>query len=428
MDNSEIQSLLTEAVKGGDADEVLARCSRRRELILRYADNEIIQPTAVSTARLGITVSFGKCSGSASTGDLSPDGIRRCRKIAEEIARTRPPDPEHMPLVPPQESYPETHSFAENTANLGAEESVQLVKAAIEEAAERNRLLSGSLSVIHGTTAVANSAGLFGENERTVCHFLATGFAGEAAGWAQDVVTDAGDLDAVGTARRALDKAEACRDPVSIDCGRYTVVLEPEASANFFLPLFWGMNARSADEGRSAMSGKEGDRIGGEGISLVSDPSDVECPGAPFTGEGFALKPVSWIEDGYLKNLVTGRYWAQETGREPTGPPSNIIMPGGTATDEEIISRVSRGLLVTRLFYVRSVDPMVLLNTGMTRDGLFLIEDGHIAGAVKNMRWNDSPLDALDRIEQLGVNKRVGSASMPTIMLRDFHFSSKTEF
>ena len=427
MNERDIEALLAKAIEGAEADETLAHYAERRELVVRYAENVVIQPSALETAQLSVTASFGRQSGTAATGDLSPEGLRTCRKRAEAIARSAPADPEHMPLLGPQK-YMETHGYSEATAALDPQDCVGIAAQAIAAAREKSLALSGSFSASAGAAAMANSKGLFGSHRRTHARLLATGFAGSAAGWAQQVETDIRRIDPRRAAQRAMQKALACADPIAVAPGRYTVVLEPAAADDFFVPLFWGMNARAADEGRSPLSGKLGRQIGLPIVSMATDPSDPQCPGAPFVEGGLAQKRVEWIKDGRLLHLVANRYWAQKTGREPTGQPVNILMSGGADDVEGLVRRVERGLLVTRFFYIRRVDPMTLLNTGMTRDGLFLIEAGRLSRGVKNMRWNDSPLDALWRIEALGRPERSGPALMPAVLARDFNFSSATEF
>ena len=176
-----------------------------------------------------------------------------------------------------------------------------------------------------------------------------------------------------------------------------------------------------------------GEKVVDPRVMLVSDPQDPDLLGQPFDGEGFPLGRQAWIENGILKQLAYTRFWAQKQGRQPTGGSNTIKLMGGTTTPEEMVRSTDRGVLVTRLWYLRQVDPRTVLYTGLTRDGTFLIEGGKVTRSIKNFRFNESPLFLLNNLEALGPTERLagteggGDVVMPTIKVRDFNFTSLSD-
>jgi predicted Zn-dependent protease len=238
----------------------------------------------------------------------------------------------------------------------------------------------------------------------------------------------------------------ASRNPVAIEPGRYTVVLEPQAVADLIPLLLGAFNARTAEEGRSPFSkrvaGQDlqpgqpgptllGEKIADERVNLYSDPTDPDIRGNPFDGEGLPTRRRVWIENGVLKNLMYNRFWAQRRGiplSEVGGFGGGLKMVGGTQTVDELIASTPRGILVTRNWYIRGLDQRTASYTGLTRDGTFLIEDGKIARSVKNFRWNESPLLMLNRILAIGQAERVSAGMvMPSLKVSDFNFASISE-
>jgi predicted Zn-dependent protease len=244
-------------------------------------------------------------------------------------------------------------------------------------------------------------------------------------------------------AERAIEKARASRNPVAIEPGRYTVIMESQACADLCRLLGGGfgggpLSARSADEGRSPFTregggNKVGERILDPRVTIVSDPQDPDIRGVPFDNEGFPVARQVWIENGVLKQLAYTRFWAQKQGKQPTGGAGTFKMMGGPTSREEMIRTTPRGVQVTRLWYLRQVDPRTVLYTGLTRDGTFLIENGQITRSLKNFRFNESPLFILNNLEQIGPVERVagseggGGDVLPTIKVRDFNFTSLSD-
>jgi predicted Zn-dependent protease len=277
------------------------------------------------------------------------------------------------------------------------------------------------------------SNGLFAYNQSTDVDFTVTMRTndGTGSGWVKRDFNDVKKFDADEAAKVAIDKAVMSRQAKAIEPGKYTVILEPAASADLLRNMSGSFNARTADEGRSFMSkddgNKMGDKIVDERVNVWSDPLHPDVPTSTWNGSGLPLKKTNWIENGVVKNLAYSRYWAEQKGVEPVPFPSNFIMEGGSASREELIKSTKRGILVTRLWYIRSVDPQTLLYTGLTRDGTFYIENGEIRYPVKNFRFNESPIIMLNNLEALGEQVRINGNLIPYMKIRDFTFTSLSD-
>jgi predicted Zn-dependent protease len=245
-------------------------------------------------------------------------------------------------------------------------------------------------------------------------------------------------LDTFTATQIAASKANGSANAKAIEPGKYTVILEPVAAAYMMENMFRGLDARNADEGRSFMSkpgggNRMGEQLMDEKVTIYSDPFHPELPAATWTDDGQPLEKINWIEKGVVKNLAYSRFWAQKKGVKPVPGPSNIIMEGGTASLDELIKSTERGILVSRLWYIRMVDPQTLLLTGLTRDGTFYIENGVIKHPIKNFRFNESPVIMLNNVEALGKPERTISVEsyrsylIPPMKLRDFTFTSLSD-
>lgn len=303
--------------------------------------------------------------------------------------------------------------------------------------------VAGYLEANGGAHAIATSRGLFAYHASTDVSLSCTARTpdGTGSGYASAGGRTWSAVDAAALGRRAAQKALASRNPTAIEPGRYTVILEPRAVADFIPQIMGSFNARSADEGRSAFSKrgggtKLGEKIVDERVTLLSDPADPDLLGQPFDNDGFPIGRTVWIENGVLKNLAYSRYWAQKKGVAPTGgggggfgrSPAGLRMEGGSKSVDELIAGTDRGVLVTHFFYIRSLDQRTVLLTGLTRDGTFLIENGKITKSIKNFRWNDSPLLSLGRLAEIGRAERVDAGVvMPALKINDFTFSSLSD-
>ena len=243
---------------------------------------------------------------------------------------------------------------------------------------------------------------------------------------------DAAQFDSARDSAIAIEKAVMSREARAIEPGKYTVVLEPAASIGLIRNMMFNFDRRRADEGRSFLAkegggNKLGEKMFDERVTLYSDPTVPEIPVAPWANDGQRRERVVWIDKGVVKNMYCERFWAQKNEIPSVPFPANGVMEGGDAGLQDLIAGTKRGVLVTRTWYIRTVDPQTLLYTGLTRDGTFFIEDGKIAFPIKNMRFNESPVIMLNNIEALGKPERMNGSLIPPMKIRDFTFSSLSD-
>jgi predicted Zn-dependent protease len=331
--------------------------------------------------------------------------------------------------------------YVDATAGVTAADRARAALTALEPARKAGDLQAAGFLVVNtGASAFGNSKGGFAYHRTTRANYTLTvrSADGTGSGWAGAEDNDWAKIDFAKVSNSAIEKARLSRNPVAIEPGRYTVILEPQAVGDLVSLLAFSLQARLADEGRSAFAkagggNKIGERIMDPRVTILSDPQDPQMLLQPFDGQGFPSRRMVWIENGVLKELAYTRFWAQKQGKIPTPGAGSLKMVGGTTTAEEMIRSTPRGILVTRLWYLRSVDPRTILFTGLTRDGTFLIENGKITKAVKNFRFNESPLFMLNNLEAIGPSIRIagaesgGSIVTPTIKVRDFNFTSLSD-
>jgi predicted Zn-dependent protease len=388
-----------------------------------------------------VTVTFGKRRASSSTNVLDDAALRRTVDLASRLARLAPEDPELMPELGPQ-TYEAVDAFVEATADLDAEGRAEVIGRAIGAATAAGKaagtiFAAGYLEANTRAIAVATSHGLFAYHRTTDADFSVTARTpdGTGSGWARGGARDWNAVDPVAIGRIAAQKAVASRNPSEIPPGLYTAVLEPQAVTDLVPLLAGALSARAADEGRSAFSKagggtRIGDKVTDERVTLYSDPADAGLRGQPFDAEGVPLRRIVWIEKGVLRNLAYTRFWAEKQGKQPTGFPgvSGLALVGGSKSTEDLVAGCERGVLVTHFFYIRSLDPRTVLQTGLTRDGAFLIEKGRVTRSLKNFRWNESPLLMLNRLEDIGRPEPTAAGRlMPALRVRDFNFTSLSD-
>ena len=395
-------------------------------------------------ATLTISSRFGKRRASVTTNVLDDAALRGAVENSERVARLAPENPELMPLLGPQR-YVEVAALFRSTIQLDAAARAAAVKDTSDACQEAGLREAGFIHRSAGAECVANSAGLFAYHPSTaVAHTLSVRTPeGDGSGWAGSWHNDWNKaLAPAAVAERAIRKARGSRNAEALVPGKYTVVLEPTAVANLLGLLTGAMNARSADEGRSFFSkrgggNKIGEKVVDERITILSDPQDPDLLQDPFDGEGQPIGRTVWIENGVVQNLVYDRFWADKQGVPPRPQGGGIKLMGGEESVNQLITQVERGLLVTRFWYIRGVDPRTILYTGLTRDGVFLIENGKITRPVRNFRFNESPVAMLNNLVALGKPERVSSSEsgglggtammVPPVVAREFSFTSVSE-
>jgi predicted Zn-dependent protease len=422
-------------------DQMRVNISSERSGNTRFADGSITTSGGVTNTTITVTVTIGKRRASASTNVVDDASLKRTVELAATLAKLSPDDPELMAELGSQAGNT-VNAFVQRTALLDPEIRSGAVSRAIEAAGVAGKsagavFTAGFLEANARAIAVATSNGLFAYHRTTDADFSMTVRTpdGTGSGWATAGSRDWGQVDPASVGRIAAQKAVASRNPQALEPGLYTAVLEPAAVTDLVPLLAGALNARLADEGRSAFSKagggtRIGEQVMDERVTLYSDPADPALLGQPFDAEGLPLSRVVWVERGILRNLSYSRYWAQRQSKQPTGPPfaGGLVLGGGTKSTEEIIAGCERGILVTHFFYIRSLDARTVLQTGLTRDGTFLIERGKITRALKNFRWNESPLLMLNRLEEIGRPLlTTAGRMMPALRIRDFNFASASD-
>jgi predicted Zn-dependent protease len=437
------KALIDRTLSFSKAEETQVTLTGGDRANVRFARNSVTTSGASSGYSLAITSKFGQKAGTVTASEFSDASLQRAVRNAEEIARLSPDNPEAMPLVGPQ-TYADVRTYFEDAANATPDWRAGAVKAALDAAKEKKVDAAGFVETSAQIQAVATSKGQFGYGRFTAADYNLTARTpdGAGSGWASKSYNELRLLQPAALAAAAIDKAARSHSPAAIEPGKYTVVLEPAAMADIIANLAFAADARQADEGRSFFSKKGGGtRVGeaivNEKVTLFSDPAHPLAPAIPFDGEGLPLSRIDWVDKGVLKNLSYSRYWAQKQGKTATPQPGNLVMQGGTSTIDELIAGVERGVLVTRFWYIRALDPQTLVFTGLTRDGLFLIEKGKVTRPVKNMRWNESPIFALNNLDAMTASERtvsgegVGGAGFsivcPAARIREFTFTSGSD-
>lgn len=438
MTRAEARALIGRTVKLSRADAIQVSVVAGDERNIRFADNRITTSGSASDVSVRIQSAFGKRHAVSTTNDVSDAGLERAVRQSEALARLAPEDPESLPLLGHQ-THKEVDGYFESSANVSAEARARAAAITLDATRKAGDLKAAGLLIsTSGIEALGNSSGLFAYHPTTTVDFTTTirTTDGTGSGWAGANHRDWSKINFKATSDRAIAKARMSRNPTAIEPGRYTVILEPQAVGDLVSLMAGALDARSAEEGRGAFSKsgggtRLGEKIVDERVSFISDPADPEILSTPFDDSGQPLSRQLWIENGVLKNLVYSRFWAQKQGKTPTGSPSSLKLEGGTESLDDIIRSTQRGVLVTRFWYIRPVNQRTLLFTGLTRDGTFLIEDGRIARPVKNMRFNESPLFMLGKLEAIGRAERLSGDSsglvMPPLRVRDFHFTSLSD-
>ncbi len=439
LTEAEARTLLQKVLKYSKADECEVNLSGSESGNIRYARNEVSTSGAKSNQNLVVQSAFGKKVGTATIDEFDDASLEKVVRRAEELARLAPENPEYVGILGPQ-TYLKSNGYFASTANLTPEARAEAVAKSLELSRAANLTGAGFMEDTHGYQAMMNSKGLFAYYPSTNVNFSLTVRTadGKGSGYIARGYSDVAKLDNAAATRIAMQKASASASAVALEPGKYTVILEPTAAAVLMENVFFNMDARSADEGRSFLSKpggktKLGEKLMDPRVTVYSDPTNAELPASPWAGDGQAQQKITWIDKGVVKNMFYSRYWAQKQKKQPVPFPNNAIMAGGTASLEDMIKSTQRGILVTKLWYIREVDPQTLLYTGLTRDGTFYIENGKIKHAVKNFRFNESPVIMLNNLETLGKPERVVSTEsdanylIPPMKIREFTFSSLSD-
>ncbi|MEO8428930.1 MAG: TldD/PmbA family protein [Verrucomicrobiota bacterium] len=409
---------------------------------LRFAANGFTTSGRRENATASVTLWIDKKRGSAAANDLDDASLKMAVEEAEQLARFSPLDKEYVPTLGPQR-YQAIGGFVEATVNISLSDRARAVDEIIRACEGAGVIGAGFHHANGSAVGSASKNGNFHYQRSSLVSLSVTARTpdGGSSGYFLRNHFDVAKLDTARVGREAIQKATTSKSPRTLEPGVYPVILEAQAADDL---VRFGFDARSADEGRSPYSApggktKLGERIFDERISVYSDPWQPELPGSTAAQDGMPAQKIYFVRNGVLETLHYSRYWAREKGKEPTPGPVNTIVESSAppASFESMIKAMERGLLVSRFWYIRSVDPRTALFTGLTRDGVWYIENGKIQYPVRNFRFNQSVLELLapGNVEMIGVSERIsgsetqgrGASLTPALKVKQFHFTSQSE-
>lgn len=441
LSHSEIRALAERILQFSRADHCRVNIEYGWRGYSRVAINRITSAGGADRNYATITSVFGKRVASVITNQFDDASLEQAVRNSEAMARLAPENPEYLP-EPDAQVYQDTGGYYESTGELEPLTRAEAAAIAIRQASAEGQIAASYMDVRAGTNAVANSNGLFGSHASTGVAYTLTCRSpdGLQSGWAGD---EANDWNNIESQRIADDAVRKCRTwrKTDLEPGVYTAILEPTAVGMLMLRMMESFNQRPADEGRSFFSRPGGGNRIGENlfdprVTLFSDPAYNDAQTEPFDNVGQPLTRQTWVAGGRLETLSRSRFWAQQQGQTPLPGPSNLIMAGGEDSLEAMIASTARGVLITRFWYIRGLNPRIVSFTGLTRDGTYLIEDGRISRPVTNFRFNQSLTAMLQSVEMLGPSVRVAASEnssvstpivVPALKVRNFNLSSVSD-
>jgi predicted Zn-dependent protease len=440
---AELRRIADRILRLSDADETEVSIDAGADALTRFANNTIHQHVAEQFLTISVRSVHDGRTARASTNKTDEESLRRVVAASMRLARSQPKTPGLLPM-PRAQKYEKVKRWCEATAAASPEVRARAVARICRRAAQEKQTAAGTYSSGATRSLLANSEGLAASYEQTRAEFSVTLMEEKSSGWAKASAADIRSLDVDALAARASQKAAASRAPRELAPGRYTVILEPAAALDMVGYLFYDFAGTAVQDKRSCLNERMGKKLFGENITLWDDVTHAEQLGAPFDGEGMPRQKVLLVERGVPKNLVYSRVTAKKMKAKPTGhglslpnewgeAPMNLVLKGGKSSLEEMIGTTERGILVTRLWYIREVDPYEKVMTGMTRDGTFLVENGRVAGGIRNFRFNQSVLELLANAEMLGPAARAcgeeaSDMVIPAMKVSNFHFTEVTKF
>ena len=410
-----------------EADETEVHVDFVADALTRFANNTIHQNVAEQTLSVSVRTVF--------------DG--RTARASTNKTRSQPKNPDLLPMPGPQ-TYPKVNRYFPETASATPKDRAVAVARVTELAEQNKQTAAGIFSTGAAVMAIANSKGLFASYRQSRSEFSITIMEQDSSGWAKASAPDRGQIDTAQLAQRASEKAAASRRPKEVEPGRWTVILEPAAVLDLVGFLFYDFAGTAVLDQRSCFTNRIGKQVMGENVSIHDDVTHKLQSGPPFDGEGVPRQTVLLVERGVPRHLVYARATAKKMKTRPTGhglplpnqdgeAPFNLVFAGGNTSLETMVATTDRGILLTRLWYIREVDPYEKILTGMTRDGTFLVENGKISSGIRNFRFNQNILEMLSNVGQMSPAVRAAGEEsfdmvVPAMKVRDFHFTEVTKF
>ena len=434
---------VVDAARALGVTEIEAIVAASDEALTRFANNAIHQNVAERTTHLSVRPVIDGRTARASTNRLSRDAIREVVAEAIAIAKLTEPDDDLPPLAGPAE-YQGVERWFEDTARATPEERARAVAETIRAVETAGQTAAGIYSTGESAFSLLNSRGVLARHTETMARFSITAMAADSSGWAKASACDLAALNPLELALTAARKAAQSTAPRELPPGRYTVILEPAAVLDLTGQMFPDFSATAIRDGRSFLNDRIGKQVFGENVTIHDNACHPLQSGPPFDGEGVPRKPLTLVERGVVREITYSRQAAALTGAAPTGhgfplpnefgeAPTNIVIAGGETSLQQMTASTDRGILVTRLWYIREVDPYEKIFTGMTRDGTFLIEGGRVTAGVRNFRFNQGLMEMLSNVEALSTPVRASGEETydmvaPAMKVRDFNFTETTRF
>ena len=439
------KTIFDEALAASTADETLVILSGGKSSLARFCNNQMDQHILKKNYTVTVVTAFGKKVGVASSNLFDRGELIRIVDVASTVAKRQKEDPLWQPLSSAMEySFPEGVFDKATTAENPNQRSEAVAKIC-DICSKDSKKVAGSLTTGDELLAIGTSHGLFAYHNWTTADFtLTVETPSGSSGWSEGCANSLGALDIEMLTQRALLKAELAQDPIDIDCGHYDAILEPPATGTLLRNMaVAGMGGLGFNEGRSFLSGRLGEQVLGENITMYDDYSKGTMKGLPFDCEGFPRQKLMLIEKGIAKAVAHSRRTSSKAGIENTGHalsypsiygplPLNLHLDGGTTPKEEIIRNAQKALLITRTWYESITNPKLPELTGMTRDGTYLVENGKITKAVKNLRFNENLTSLFNRATALSkevetINSWGITVTSPTIFVKDFTVTGQTD-
>jgi PmbA protein len=440
---AELERIAAKILKLSDADETEVDVGAATDALTRFANNTIHQNVAEHTLGISVRAVMDGRTARATTNKTDDESLRRVVESAMTLARNQPENPDLLPMLGKQK-YQKVSRFFSSTAETTPEDRAKAVTKVCKIANKAKQTAAGIFSSGESRSVMANSRGLVAHYEQTRAEFSVTILEPNSSGWAKSNSPDIRKINPGELAERAAGTASGSRAPREIPAGRYTTILSPSAVLDLVGFLFYDFAGTAVLDKRSCFTGRLGKKVFGDNITIWDDAYHPLQSGAPYDGEGVPRQTVLLVDRGIPKNLVYARATAKKMKAKPTGhgfslpneygeAPMNLVFGGGDKSTDEMIRTTERGILVTRLWYIREVDPYEKILTGMTRDGTFLIENGRVSGGVRNFRFNQSVIEMLSNVEMLGPAVRAAGEEsfemvVPPMKVRNFHFSEVTKF
>jgi len=448
--------------KLSSADEVEVLFSGGRFALTRFANNTIHQNVAEENHVVSVRTVFGSRTARASTNKFDDESLREVVRSSENLARVQHPDPDLLPMPDAQaagggagaRSIPSRHF--EQTAAITPEIRAEGVKKIVGVADKHKLTTAGVFSSGESWEGIFNSRGLSAWHRQTSAEVSVTMLGADSSGWQKANSPDVANLDPLQLAEMAAKKAVDSAQPRELPAGKYTVILEPAAVLDIVGFMFWDYSGMAILDQRSFLTGRIGSKLFGDNVTIWDDVTHPLQAGSPFDGEGMLRQQVGLVEKGVVKRVVYARATAERMKRsefkDSVGPmaatghgfplpneigemPLNIVFApcDDPKTIEQMIASTERGILVTRLWYIREVEPFEKMLTGMTRDGTFYVENGRVQGGVRNFRFNESLIHMLSNVEGMSQPARsAGEESfdmvVPAMKVREFNFTEVTKF